>query len=101
MDVSRAEDIKRAVEGFRQKSDHLDVLINNAGILLDKSDIVDLPIQDLMDTLQTNSIGPLIVVQHFLPLMREGGRIINISSQMGALNSMGAGSPAYSISKLH
>jgi NAD(P)-dependent dehydrogenase (short-subunit alcohol dehydrogenase family) len=51
--------------------------------------------------LETNTIGPLLVTQTFLPLVRksQSGRIINVSSESGQLSEMGTWAPAYSISK--
>jgi len=53
------------------------------------------------DTFETNVFGAIIVSQALLPLMRKGGygRIVNVSSGLGQLESMGAGTPAYRLSK--
>jgi NAD(P)-dependent dehydrogenase (short-subunit alcohol dehydrogenase family) len=80
-----------------------DILINNAGVFLDRGvSIINLPIQTFQETLQINAIGALRMCQEFLPLMQATGygRIVNVSSGMGTISSMGASSAAYKLSKL-
>jgi NAD(P)-dependent dehydrogenase (short-subunit alcohol dehydrogenase family) len=81
----------------------LDVLVNNAGILMDShpTRIEALNLDILHWTLETNLFGVLRVTQTLLPLMRRQGtgRIVNLSSGLGQLAEMGAGTPAYRISK--
>jgi NAD(P)-dependent dehydrogenase (short-subunit alcohol dehydrogenase family) len=80
----------------------LDVLINNAGILIKNSGgALDVSIEDMKETFETNLLGPLALAQQFIPLMKinKYGRIVNISSTMGSLSQMGSGYAAYRISK--
>jgi len=51
--------------------------------------------------LLTNTVGPMIVTQQFLPFLLNSpaARVINLSSKMGQLCSMSDTAPAYSISK--
>lgn len=81
----------------------LDVLVNNAGILIDihSTSIAELDLETLRWTLETNVIGALGVTQALLPLMRrhDYGRIVNMSSGLGQMCDMQAGTPAYRISK--
>jgi len=80
-----------------------DVLINNAGVLLDPrgSRTLDLRATTLRRTLDANLIGPLLLCQALVPLMRKRnyGRVVNLSSGLGQLSDMGSGTPAYRISK--
>ena len=80
-----------------------DVLVNNAGILADPSGsrLLDSKVETWRDTLATNVLGPLMLAQALVPLMRKHryGRIVNVSSAMGQLSDMGTGSPAYRVSK--
>jgi NAD(P)-dependent dehydrogenase (short-subunit alcohol dehydrogenase family) len=102
LDVTDPESIAAAVSTVSRMVDHLDVLINNAAILdRDDASIFDLPDERLRRMLDTNTIGPLLVTQGFLPLIRKSaaGRIINVSSGAGQLTNMGTWAPAYSISK--
>lgn len=81
----------------------LDVLVNCAGILADPrgTRVATLDPAVLRETLETNLIGVLTVTRALLPLMQRGGygRIVNFSSALGQLATMGAGTPAYRISK--
>jgi NAD(P)-dependent dehydrogenase (short-subunit alcohol dehydrogenase family) len=80
----------------------LDILVNNAGIMLDKT-VAALEIApDLVErTLRTNTLGPLHLIQAVAPGMRARryGRIVNLSSQLGQLETMVGGYPAYRVSK--
>jgi NAD(P)-dependent dehydrogenase (short-subunit alcohol dehydrogenase family) len=102
LDVTSPSSIQAAVKTVSTVADHLDVLINNAGILEeDDGPIFELPAERLRRMFETNTIGPLLVTQAFLPLLRNSpaGRIINVSSGAGQLTDMGTWAPAYSISK--
>lgn len=102
LDVTSSSSIEAAVKTVSQAVDHVDVLINNAGILEKEDDsVIHLPADRLRRMFETNTIGPLLVTQAFLPLLRKSAsaRIINISSGAGQLTDMGTWAPAYSISK--
>lgn len=100
MDVSDQKSIHNAANEFEKNNNVLDVLINNAAILLDRSsDITKMDFDTINETLRNNTIGTILVTQAFLQFIPEFGRIINISSEAGSLNKMNSYSPAYSISK--
>jgi NAD(P)-dependent dehydrogenase (short-subunit alcohol dehydrogenase family) len=103
LDVSNSESIQRASKQFAAISDHLDVLINNAGIYPDKGlNILTVPRDRMVQTLQTNTFGALEVAQSFLPYLQKSSaaRVINISSGLGQLEGFSAGMPSYCLSKL-
>lgn len=81
----------------------VDVLINNAGILVDRysTSVLELPLEVLRETFETNLVGTLRLTQAMLPLMRSSraGRVVNLASSMGQLADMDAGAPAYRMSK--
>jgi NAD(P)-dependent dehydrogenase (short-subunit alcohol dehydrogenase family) len=80
----------------------VDVLINNAGVFLDRDyGGLNLPIQVLRDTLEVNLIGPWQLSEAVVPGMRQRGygRIVNVSSGLGAMSEMSGGYPAYRVSK--
>jgi NAD(P)-dependent dehydrogenase (short-subunit alcohol dehydrogenase family) len=103
IDISKPESIKRAAEEFSKQSDHLDVLINNAGILLDDDkDILATTPEIFEATLRTNTLGALLVSQSFVPFLKKSDapRIVNVSSSGGQLTDGADGwAPAYCISK--
>lgn len=99
MDVSLEKSIAEAFIEFKKLKIKLDVIINNAGILLDKTNILKLNTDLLEKTIYTNTFGTFWVTKTFLPSLNNGGRIINISSGLGSLNEMSDYAPAYSISK--
>ena len=102
LDITSRISIEAAFSVVSQAVQHLDVLINNAGILdHDEGSVFELHPQRLRRMFETNTIGALLVTQTFLPMLRKSvsGRIINVSSGAGQLSDMGTWAPAYSISK--
>ena len=102
LDVASAESIRHAAATVTAQAGQLDVLVNNAAILEDENlSVLETSAATMQATLATNTIGPLLVAQAFLPLLLKsaGGRIINVSSSAGSLHEMGTYAPAYSISK--
>lgn len=101
MEASKEESIRSAFGLLEIANFQLDVLINNAAILRSESQgLLEAPPQDIYDTLHVNAIGPLLVIRHALPFMKEGGRIINVSSGAGEFcKGVNAYAPVYSFSK--
>jgi NAD(P)-dependent dehydrogenase (short-subunit alcohol dehydrogenase family) len=103
LDVSSSKSIRTAASEFAAVADHLNVLINNAGIYPDKGQtILTLPRDRMAETFQTNTFGPLEVIQAFLPYLREaaGARVINVSSGYGQLDGLSPDVTSYCLSKL-
>ena len=103
IDVSKPDSIRRAAEEFSRKTDRLDTLVNNAGILLDDDkDVLMVAAEIFETTLRTNTLGALLVSQAFVPFLKksEAPRIVNVSSGGGQLAGGADGwAPAYCISK--
>ncbi len=101
MDVSDIHSIRKGFEFVSKEISRLDVLVNNAGILLDESkSLLKVSPETVHETLDTNTVGPLFVTIEFLPLLGKGSRVINVSSGAGEIcNGMGSYAPIYSISK--
>jgi len=102
LDVASVQSIRECMSWVRNEIGRLDILVNNAGIMLEDAD--DDPLEELeiiRDTMQTNVYGPLLLSRLAIPIMksRRSGRIVNLSSSMGALSEMGAGYIAYRLSK--
>ena len=102
LDVTDAESIVRAAKEFATANPRLDVLVNNAAILLDREEgILELGEDTLQQTMDANVIGPWRVAQAFAPLLRKSAapRIVNVSSGGGQLSDPSSWAPAYCMSK--
>lgn len=108
MDVTKTKEIRDAVDLLKSHNEIPDVIVNNAGVFLEmlpgsgknESTLTVDPVI-ILKTIETNTMGPLKLLQAFIPLMQEkgGGRVINISSGMGQLSEMRGKAPGYRISK--
>jgi len=102
LDVCNLDSIINLKKEIQKKYDHIDTLINNAGILNDRNEsILNLDHQLLHQTMNTNLFNPLYMIQQFQGLIKKSsnGVIVNISSVLGQLESMATGMPSYRISK--
>lgn len=106
MDVTDEQSVEVAKIKFSTHFDHLDFIVNNAGVLFESrfekiDPIMDLDISMLRKTLEVNTIGPAIVLKKFIPFIyrSKGPCIINITSEAGHLTPEGHVYLAYSISK--
>ena len=103
MDVSDDASIQKGAKTYGELSDSLDVLINNAGIYPDENfDILTISREQLVETFQTNTFGPVKVTQAFLPFLKKSNapRAINISSGYGEIGGLSYKVSSYCLSKL-
>ncbi|PYK04193.1 MAG: short-chain dehydrogenase [Verrucomicrobia bacterium] len=103
IDVADNTSVTATARELAKIADHLDVLVNNAGIMVDGDDAI-LKISDdiFRKTLETNMLGALRVTRAFEPLLTKSKapRVINVSSGGGQLTGGADGwAPAYCISK--
>lgn len=101
LDVDNPDSIESAFQKVKHDYNTLDVLVNNAAILLkDDRSLLRNSAEATERTLQTNVHSQLNVTKKFLPLMPNGARIIMTSSQGGSMSDpIGGWSPAYCVSK--
>jgi len=103
MDVADPASIRRAAEELSLRANHLDALVNNAGILLDEDKSALTITREIFEkTFRTNTLGPWLVAQAFLPLLKKSAapRIVNVSSGGGQLDGGADGwAPGYCVSK--
>lgn len=110
LDVRDGVRIPVAVAEVLERLGRIDILVNNAGVLIDGPEPVStVPPELVARTLETNFEGPLRLCQAVLPAMRRQGhgRIVNMSSTLGAFHDIGdpsspfgaVDSPAYRLSK--
>ena len=88
--VGSAEDCRRTIDEVLEQHGRLDVLVNNAGITIDKT-ALKLTDEDWYKVLAVNLSGAFFMSQAVMPHMLERGtgRIINISSIIGATGNIG------------
>jgi NAD(P)-dependent dehydrogenase (short-subunit alcohol dehydrogenase family) len=100
-DMSRQEDIERATAiTLGEFAGRLDILVNNASTIgpSPMPYLLDYPVEDFRYVINTNLVGPFLMIKKVLPAMIEnGGSIINVTSDAGAIGYPGWG--AYGISK--
>ena len=102
MDVTDRAGIVRAHRQIAEQVGIVDVLVNNAAILLhESSDVLAIPTDDYRRTFDTNVFGVIQACQVLVPPMaKQGfGRVVNVSSGAGQLSHMSTYAPAYSMSK--
>ncbi len=105
LDLGKPESIASCVTAITNFGKHIDILINNAGILADEEE-TSVVVEKLRKTLEVNLIGTIDFTERLIPLMEDGGHIVNISSTAGSLELVGKVShfighyPAYKISKV-
>jgi NAD(P)-dependent dehydrogenase (short-subunit alcohol dehydrogenase family) len=99
LDVTDSDSIEIANKIIREKFKTIDFLINNAGIAPDLGKKTP-EINSFKMTFETNVTGLVLFTESIIDLLQEKGKILNISSVMGALNRVsGFDSPAYRMSK--
>ncbi len=78
----------------------LDLLVNNAGVLHSGERFGQLAAANLEDSFRINAMAPLLLTQALAPLLADGARVANVSSQLGSIaNCDRFGTPSYNISK--
>ena len=100
-DLSKPEDIERVVATtLNEFNGRLDVLVNNASTIgaSPMPYLLDYPLEDFRNVIETNLIAPFLLIKKALPAMsNNGGSIINVTSDAGITGYPGWG--AYGISK--
>jgi NAD(P)-dependent dehydrogenase (short-subunit alcohol dehydrogenase family) len=103
LDVTRRSSVTALARHLDKEHGGVDVLVNNAGIMIDSSSTSVLDEKEAMfhATLETNFFGALRMLQAVVPSMRKRGygRVVNLSSGLGQFDEMGDGNAAYRSSK--
>jgi NAD(P)-dependent dehydrogenase (short-subunit alcohol dehydrogenase family) len=102
LDVDSQESVAAAATWVQDELGRCDALVNNAAIDYDtdaRASTADLA--RVRRAMETNLFGAWRTALAFLPLLRRSPhpRLVNVSSGGGSISSMGAGTPAYSVSK--
>ncbi len=107
VDVTDAATIADLARYLDQTHGRLDVLVNNAGAVFEPrgpgaaTGFFDLAPDVIRRSFETNTMGAVSCCRALVPLMQKHGygRIVNVSSGMGALHDMGPGMTGYRLSK--
>ncbi len=81
-DVSSELEVKNMVEQAISELGHIDVLVNNAGVVFDR-DFTDIKIDEFRRTIEVNVLGAFIVTKEVTKYMKTEGTIVNVSSTNG------------------
>ncbi|CAG4934755.1 unnamed protein product [Colias eurytheme] len=86
LDVSNEESVKTFAEYIKKEHNGVDILINNAGLL--DPDFYKINYEDAKRVIDTNYNGVLLMQKYFFPIMKENGRVINVSSAWGHITNI-------------
>jgi len=100
IDVNDEKSIRKAAAKVERDFGRLDILINNAGVMVDDETkkVSEQSLDAWRETFETNLFGLIATTQAFLPLLRksDSGRIVNLSSILGSITYHATpGSPVY------
>ena len=114
LDTSDSESIRRFGADIAARAGRIDLLINNAGVMMPSARPVDalpddngaangplaaLEAEAMLEVIRVNSIGPLLVAQSVEALLGKGSVVLNISSRLGSIGVGTADEYAYAMSK--
>jgi NAD(P)-dependent dehydrogenase (short-subunit alcohol dehydrogenase family) len=103
LDVTDPAGIEGLAVFLERELGGVDVLVNNAGVFLDHHHGgLTVPLEAVHESLEVNVVGPWALCQRLVPIMkrRRYGRIVNVSSGLGAMSEMMGGYASYRVSKL-
>jgi len=95
-DVTKSRQVEAMMKQIQDRHDGLDILVNNSGIISDRT-IKKMSVENFESVLGVNLTGTFIVTQKAAAILRNGGRIVNMSSVSGQLGLFGQAN--YSSSK--
>lgn len=98
-DVSKEEDCKKSVDFAMEKYGRLDVLVNNAGTVGNRGDLIEQDMWNIENVMKINVMGTLYMIKYAALAMKETGKgvIVNVGSLCGAI--VNTESVAYHASK--
>lgn len=95
-DVTEATQVEAMMKQIQATHGGLDILVNNSGIIRDRT-IKKMSLEEFESVMRVNLIGTFNVTQKAIPILRNGGRIVNLSSVSGQVGLFGQAN--YSSSK--
>lgn len=88
LDVTDQKSVDNAIASIGKEHPQLDVLVNNAGILIDRgTDLESASVENVHKTMETNFYGPLRLLKAATGLLEKSSapRVVNVSSTLGSL----------------
>jgi len=95
-DVTKPEQVDTMMKQIQDRHGGLDILINNSGIIRDRT-IKKMSLEEFESIVRVNLTGTFNVIQKAMSILRNGGRVINMSSVSGQMGLFGQAN--YSSSK--
>jgi 3-oxoacyl-[acyl-carrier protein] reductase len=95
-DVTQPDQVESMIKQIQDRRGGLDILVNNSGIIRDRT-IKKMSMEEFESVLQVNLTGTFTVTQKAAAILRNGGRIVNLSSVSGQMGLFGQAN--YSSSK--
>jgi len=95
-DVTKPDQVEAMMKQIQDRHGGLDILVNNSGIIRDRT-IKKMSIEEFESIVRVNLAGTFNVIQKAMPVFRNGGRVINMSSVSGQMGLFGQAN--YSSSK--
>jgi 3-oxoacyl-[acyl-carrier protein] reductase len=95
-DVTKPDQVEAMMKQIQERHGGLDVLVNNSGIIRDRT-IKKMTLEEFEGIIRVNLTGTFNVIQKAMPILRNGGRVINMSSVSGQMGLFGQAN--YSSSK--
>jgi NAD(P)-dependent dehydrogenase (short-subunit alcohol dehydrogenase family) len=100
LDVTDPKSIAELARELPLVCESLELLVNDAGVLHSGERFGSVSAANLDDSFRTNARGPLLLVQALAPLLVDGARVANITSELGSIAALTRfGTPSYNISK--
>ena len=110
LDVTSATSVKEFITWLQESYNRVDILVNNAGVnptmQPQEASLLTVDMDTMLATFNTNVLAVARITQALIPLMQVNnyGRIVNVSTEMASLNSMGSDyyplAPSYRLSKV-
>lgn len=107
VDVTRTDDAQALARSMAENYGAVDVLVNNAGVMIESrrnppersADPLAVSATTVLELFNVNTLGALRLTQALAPYLRNGARVVNVSSGMGGLAEMGSDYLGYRASK--
>lgn len=84
VDVTDVTSVLTTIEAIMRRTKAIDVLVNNAGMMV-RGALADMPIEDFDRQFAVNVRGTFLATQKALPHIPNGGRIVNVASELAYL----------------